>query len=121
MRFLQREANCELVSAIISPPLCGPSADIATVGTERGQTKINHPCLLNKACVLVALHTHDTTGISTLNGLFTSALTLGQQNGRFLYWCLAGGSSRPLSGGVWPHVAWQEVFQSFEKAADWLE
>lgn len=53
---------------------------------QRGQTEINHPCLLNKACALAALHTHNTMGISGLDCLFTPALTLGQQNGRFLRW-----------------------------------
>lgn len=56
---------------------------------QRGQTEISHPCLLNKAWHLAALHTHDTTGISGLECLFSPALSRGQRDGRFL-------RSRPL-------------------------
>lgn len=55
---------------------------------RRGQTEISHPRLLNKACAPAALHTHGTTGVSGLRCLFTPALTLAQQNGRFLPRCV---------------------------------
>lgn len=58
---------------------------------QRGQTETSHPRLLNKACDLAALHTHDTTGIPGLECLFSPALTGGQRDGRFL-------RSRPLGG-----------------------
>lgn len=80
---------------------------------QRGQTEISHACLLNKACALAALHTHDTAGISCL---LTPALTLGQQKGPFQRWRVQLAAVPVLSqvacGRNSPHAS---------ETADWLE
>lgn len=64
---------------------------------QRGRTGLRHPCLLNKACALAALHAHThRRDVFVYPGFrprsadptFPSLV------------CLAGGRWRPLSGGV---------------------